>query len=130
MRDVLSFVAGLAAAPVAALVVRVALSVLTMPLARLEAVDRSKTALRALRLVVGAACGASALLASRWVVVALGGVPGVALSLAVAVMTAAFQVSTARQFVGTPQFVDEMFWLAGEELGIAAVVVVTVLLVS
>jgi hypothetical protein len=129
MRDVLGFVGGLAIAPVAALVVRVALSVLTMPLARLEAVDRSKTALRALRLVVGVACGASAVLASRWVVVALGGVPGVALSVAVAVMTAAFHLVAARQFVGTSQLIDEMFWLVGEELGIAAVAV-TVLLAS
>ena len=123
MREVLAFVLGLMAVPVAAWLVRIALAVVTMPMGHFDAVVGSRTTLRVLRLVVGVACGAGALLAGRWVVAACGGVPGVTFAVAAAVTTAAYQVRAVWPMRGTHQLVDDMLWLVGEEIGIVAVAV-------
>jgi hypothetical protein len=117
----LAFVAALAVAPVAAWLVRVGLSVVTMPLGRSATVVGSKAALRLLRIVVGGCCGAAALESARWLAGLLGAVPGLALSAAVLAMTALFHLRAVWPMRGTPQLVEDLFWLVGETAGIVAV---------
>lgn len=113
-----ALVVALAVYLVAALLVRVAVSLLTMPLVGVQSLTHSRLSLASLRLVVGGAAGAGGLAAAAWLVGPLGGGPVLPLVAAVVALVAYLHVHGGWPFRGTPQFANDMVSLLGEEVGV------------
>jgi len=118
--DVLpAFALALAIYWIVAWLARLALTVITLPLAASRSVIQSRVVLDIVRTVVALACGGLGLLAAlvtlnRFDVAAAGMLP-----VAIGVAVAATHLLSARQFLRTRQFADDLLSLFGELAGIA-----------
>jgi hypothetical protein len=118
VRGFVPLIVALVVYPVAGWLIRLLLTVITMPLVNVPALLRSRGFLGGLRFLVGTACGAGALGAALW---CAGEAPRSALlglTAAVAVMAAAFHLRGGWALRATPQFADDLLSFAGEELGV------------
>ena len=121
MRSIVALLAALAAYPVAAGLVRLLLTLATMPLMNVNALVHSRACLGVLRFAVGCACGAAALGAGVQLLAALGGGAALVLAGAVLAMVATLHIWGAWPFRGTAQLADDMLSLAGEGVGVVVV---------
>jgi hypothetical protein len=118
----LGFLAALIVYPIAAWLVRLALTLLTMPLVKVDAFVRSRPSLGVLRFLVGLGCGAGGVASAMWLAASLGGAPAWVLGAALLALVGLVQLRGAWPFRGTAQFTDDMLSLVGEALGVAGVV--------
>jgi hypothetical protein len=109
--------------PVAAWLTRLGLTVVTLPLAdRVRAAD-SLAAVRIMRLTGGAACGFGGFLTAAWILTRLGQHAPLALGGVLLVLVAVTHGAGLRRLAGGPQFLEELFPLIGEGLGLLVAVV-------
>jgi len=127
VRLVIGCVVGVLVYPAASWLVRLALTVLTLPLAGVAREAESRRAARALRLVGGAICGAAGLLVSRLVAARVASPPAWLLAGLLAAYVAFAHVPGLVRLAGGPQASDEALSFIGEEVGLVAAVAVIAL---
>ena len=120
MRLAIGCLVGVLVYPVASWLVRLAVTVLTLPLAGVMREAESRPAARALRLVGGAICGAAGVLISRLAAAVAGAPPMWLLAGLLAAYVAVAHVPGLRRLRGGPQAGDEELSFVGEEFGLVA----------
>ncbi|MFI5143868.1 MAG: hypothetical protein ACHQQS_15985 [Thermoanaerobaculales bacterium] len=120
MRLVIGCLAGLIAYPVASWLVRLAVTVLTLPLAGVVREAESRLASRVLRVAGGAICGGGGLVISCLVLALLGAPRSWLLPGLIVAYVAFAHVPGLRRLAGGPQVGDEALSFIGEELGVVA----------
>jgi len=118
---------GLLVYPVASWLVRLAVTVLTLPFAGMVREAESRLASRLLRLVGGAICGAAGLVVSHLTAARLGAPGAWPLAALLAAFVAFAHVPWLRRLAGGPQAGDEALSFVGEEFGLLASVLALIL---
>jgi hypothetical protein len=121
VRLALACLAGVLVYPVVSWLARLALTVLTLPVAGVARDAALRLPPRAMRVGGGAVCGAVGMLGAQWLAGALGWrgawvLPGLLLTF-----VAFAHVPGLRRLAGGPQARDEALGFAGEALGVVAV---------
>lgn len=125
--EVLSaFAVALAVYWIVAWFVRLAFTVITLPLAASRAVTQSRVVLDIVRTVVALACGATGLTAALLVLNRFGVAAVGMLPVVIGAAVAATHLLAARKFLRTWQFADDLLSLLGELAGIIAATLVHV----
>jgi hypothetical protein len=115
---VLGWFAAVLIYPVAAWLTRLGLTVVTLPLAEKFCAAPSLAALRVMRLVGGAGCGCGGFLAAAWILARFGQHAPLPLGAVLLVLITVTQGVGLRRLAGGPQFLEELFSLIGEGLGL------------
>jgi hypothetical protein len=117
-----AWLAALAAYPVGSLLVRLFVTVATLPLVGLVRDASSIALVRATRVIGGGVCGVGGFALAWWAHGLFGVRASLILAVVLVVLVALAHGRGLRRLAGGPQLAEEAFSFAGEELGLLAAV--------